>query len=80
MNKQAVIHTHWNIMKPQKRMKVPFITTWIDLEMIILGEVSQTEKDSFLFLTILLCFTSVVQHVGTDYQVMGGTQGAGCED
>ena len=67
-------------MQPQKGMKVPFITTWTDLEMIILGEVSQTEKDSSLFLTILLCFTSVVQQAGADYQVMGGAQRAGCED
>ena len=28
-----------------KKWKIPFATTWMDLEIIILSEVSQTEKD-----------------------------------
>ena len=54
---------------------MPFVPTWMDLEMIILSEVCQTEKHSSLWLTILL-----VQQVGADYQVMGGAQRGGCED
>ena len=54
---------------------MPFAATWMDLEMIILSEVSQTEKDSSLWLTILL-----VQQAGADYQVMGATQRGECED
>ena len=37
-------HTQWNsIIKKNKIM--PFAATWMDLAMIILSEVSQTEKD-----------------------------------
>ena len=54
---------------------MPCFETLMDLEMIILSEVSQTEKDSSLWLTILL-----VQQAGADYQVMGATQRGECED
>ena len=33
---------------------VPFAVTWMDLEMIILSEVSQTEKDKY-HMTSLIC-------------------------
>ena len=54
---------------------MPFVATWMDLEMIILSEACQTEKDSSLWLTILL-----VQQAGADYQVMGGAQRGECDD
>ena len=31
---------------------MPFAATWMDLEMIILSEVSQTEKDKYMILLI----------------------------
>ena len=41
-------HTHaYSAIK--KRMKMPFATTWMDLGIIILSEVSQTEKDKFMW-------------------------------
>jgi len=33
---------------------MPFAATWMDLEIIILGEASQTEKDKY-YLTSLIC-------------------------
>ena len=33
---------------------MPFATTWMDLEIIILSEVSQTEKDKY-YIILLLC-------------------------
>ena len=33
---------------------MPFGTTWMDLEMIILSEVSQTEKDKY-HMILLIC-------------------------
>ena len=38
-----------------KRMKIlPFATTWMDLEGVMLSEVSQTEKDKYC-MTSLIC-------------------------
>ena len=55
MNKEGVTHTHthththtqeyYAAMKKDGIM--PFFETWMDLEMIILSEVSQTEKDKY---------------------------------
>ena len=36
------IHTHWNVL--QKNELMPFAATWMDLEIILLREVSQREK------------------------------------
>jgi len=38
-------YTQWNITQPQKNTVMPFATAWMQLEMIALSEVSQTEKD-----------------------------------
>ena len=38
----------------KKKEITPFAATWMDLEMIILSEVSQTEKDKY-HMTALLC-------------------------
>uniref|UniRef100_A0A9L0I660 DUF1725 domain-containing protein n=1 Tax=Equus asinus TaxID=9793 RepID=A0A9L0I660_EQUAS len=47
-------HTHWNTTSAIKKDKVvPFTTTWIDLEVIMLSEISQTEKDE-------LCMTPLI--------------------
>ena len=41
--------------KEKKKNKImPFAATWMDLEMIILSEVSQTEKDKYLMI-LLIC-------------------------
>ena len=41
---------------------MPFATTWMDLEMIILSEVSQTEKDKdFMILLIYGIFKKMIQ-------------------
>ena len=55
MDKEDVIeththtHTHTHTMEYYSAIKknkiLPFVTTWMDLEIIILSEVSQTEKD-----------------------------------
>ena len=42
------IHTYtlqWNTTWPLKNEIVPFATTWMDLGVIMLDEISQTEKD-----------------------------------
>ena len=38
-------HTQWNTTQPQKMNEMSFAATWMDLEIIILSEVSQKEKN-----------------------------------
>ena len=39
------MNTHWNIIQSLKGRDPAFVTTQIDLEVITLCEISQTEKD-----------------------------------
>ena len=40
----------------RKKGILPFVTTWIDLEGIVLGEISHTEEDKYFVLS-LICVT-----------------------
>ena len=37
----------------KKKEIMPFAATWVDLEMIILSEVSQTEKDKYHMIALI---------------------------
>ena len=46
MDKEEVVHIYNGILLSHKRERMLFgITTWMDLELVILSEVSQMEKD-----------------------------------
>ena len=55
IKKMWYICIQWNITKPQKKNElIPSAPTWIDLEIVILSEVSQTEKDKYYISLICL--------------------------
>ena len=48
------LYTQWNIIYPLKMIKIlPFSTTWIDLEDIMLSEISHTEKDKYHMISLI---------------------------
>ena len=49
LHTQARTHTHWNATQPYKGEILPFLTTWIDFESIVLSEISKRETNTVLF-------------------------------
>ena len=50
------IHTYIQLSITQPKGKneiLPFATTWMDLEGIMLSEISQTEKDKFCLISLI---------------------------
>ena len=48
MDKEGVVHIYNGMLLSHKRKELmPFAATWMDLEIIILSEISQTEKDKY---------------------------------
>ena len=46
MDKKAVVHLHNGILLGCKKTKIlPFATAWMELEITVLSEISQLEKD-----------------------------------
>ena len=54
MDKEDVIHIYNGILLSHKKNEIlPFATTWMDLEIITLSEVSQTEKDKYRMISLI---------------------------
>ena len=48
MDKADVLHTHSGILLSHRKNEImPFAATWMDPEIVILREISQTEKDKY---------------------------------
>ena len=48
MDKEIVVYVKWNIVQPLKKNEIlPFMKAWIDPEVIMLREISQTGKDIY---------------------------------
>ena len=54
MDKEDVAHTMEYYSTIKKNEIMPFEATWMDLESVILSEVSQTEKEKYC-MTSLIC-------------------------
>ena len=46
MDKEDVVY-HEILLNHKETKKLPFVTAWIELEGILLSEISQTEKDKY---------------------------------
>ena len=54
IKKMWCIYTNWNITQALKRNEImPFAARWMDLEIIILSEVSQKEKDKYHIISLI---------------------------
>ena len=55
MDKEDVVRIYSGILLSHKENKImPFAAMWMDLEIVILSEVSQTQKDKY-HMILLIC-------------------------
>ena len=47
MDKEDVVYIYNGMLTIKKNEILPFEATWMDLEIIMLSEISQTEKDKY---------------------------------
>ena len=53
IQKMRCTYTQWNIIQPLKRMKYQhFFATWMDLEIIMLSEVSHTMRHQYQMVSL----------------------------
>ena len=54
MDEEVVVHMYNGILVSRKKEEIlPFVTTWMDLEGIMLSGLSQIEKDKFHMISII---------------------------
>ena len=53
-NKEDMVHIYNGVLLSHKKNEImPFAETWMDLEIIILSEVSQKEKDKYCMISLI---------------------------
>ena len=54
MDKTTMGHLHNGILLSHKKMKIlPIVTAWMDLENIMLSEISQSEKEKYHMISLI---------------------------
>ena len=43
----------WNTMQQRKKQLLPFVTAWIELESVMLSEISQEVKDKYHMISLI---------------------------
>ena len=59
MDKEDVVHIYNGILLSHEIL--PFATTWMDLEGIMLSEISQTEKDKYCVISLICGIQKIKQ-------------------
>ena len=54
LSKEAVVHIYNGILAIRRDEILPYATTWMDLEIIMLNEISQTEKVETHMISLIL--------------------------
>ena len=68
MDKEDTVHTHNGILLSHKNNEImPFVVSWIYLEIIILSEVSQTEKYKYHAI-LFICKIQRMTRIYLQYQ------------
>ena len=53
MNKEDVVHIYNEILLSHKKEIMTFAATWMDLEIIMVSEVSKTEKNKYCMISLV---------------------------
>ena len=54
MDKKDVVHLYYGtLLSHKKNETMPFVTTWTDIEIIIVSEASQTEKNKYHTISLI---------------------------
>ena len=53
MAKKDVVHIYNSYSAIKKNETMSFAATWMDLEIVILNEISQTEKDKYYMISLI---------------------------
>ena len=61
MDKDNVVHIQDGILLNHKKNIMPFAATWMDLEIIILSETNQKEKDKRHMLSLTCGIPNIIQ-------------------
>ena len=61
VDKEDVVHIYNGILAIKKNNIMPFAATWMDLEIIILSETNQKEKDKRHMLSLTCGIPNIIQ-------------------
>ena len=53
MDKEVVVHIYNGLLVIKKNKILPFTATWTDLEIVILSEVNQTEREKYHMISVI---------------------------
>ena len=63
IKKMWYIYIQWNTTQPSKNEILPFATTWMELEGIMLSEISQSEKDNYHMISCICGIKETKQRI-----------------